>query len=359
MNLSKTTFRSSELDGLLNQSFATIAKQAEINAETYANRNLPAPGSTDIGPFYNELHHKFQCLLDEIKRHLQGSAGIDEVVGHGKLADRRIQDAQNQRSLAREQAQLIATKMQGMEPPYSIKKMTAAYALIVLLSLGDGLFNLGVFTSWRSGYLEALGMALFFALLIAVIAHFFKWIVAFGKSPAQKRLITAGVFLVMLSLFSFMAISRSAYLEQQDYQETRIRNSYSPVPFVIISMLIFTACVILSAVYCPTRQQQQEMREYLMLLEQHIEQQAEIDRLEALEHAIRQEHLALRQLHASVLDYGEACELLAMSRAREALETFKKHNMTRRQDNCRPVSFDSVEYPFTFITNFQRNPRNP
>ena len=359
MNLSKTTLRSSELDDLMQQSFAEFKSSIAINAETDANNNLPAADSTDIRSFYQESHLKFQGLINEAYRHLQGNAGIDEVLEHKKVTDERIKEAQNEHMFVKEKGDSLIARLTEKHPPYNIGKMQFAYSIIFCLCLGDGIFNIGVFTATGSGYLEAVACGIFLAAVVALTAHFFKWMVTKGTTDLQKRLIALTVFSAMFCLFTFLALYRSSNIEQQHFDTTGTHMYFSPIPFIITSMLVFTVCVILSAKYCPTKDEQKAMREYRRLHSQREQNEAEQARLKAHIQNLKQEHLDLRQLHASVLDYGAAVEVLIMAKAHEGLEAYKRINVRYRRDNCRPPSFDHVDdYPFSFKTYFPHKTLN-
>lgn len=357
MNLSKNRYRLSELDDYVAQQLAEIRRLIVINAETYATRNLPPPDNQNIRVYFGEDHQKFQGLINEVNRHLQIKTSIHQVTEHKQVTDHRLQDVRNQQAVAKEQGHHLDVKLQGKKAPYSRVKTMLAYIATGILCLFDGIYNIQVFSAWGSGDAEALLLGLFFAFLVMVIAHTFKWMVSFGKTLRQQRLITVGVFSVMFCLFVYMAIHRAAYLERQTFESSSVHVSFSPVPFIIISELIFTAAVILNFFYAPNRELRNEMREYLALQNECCDNKAEQCRLTQEEQAITWEYLELRQLNASVIEYGQTLELIIISKAHEGLALFKKHNMMHRKDNCRPPSFDHEQYPFDFATNFQ--PFNP
>jgi hypothetical protein len=351
--IEKNRYRLPELDDYVAQQLAEIRRLIVINAETYATRNLPPPDNQNIRAYFAEDHQKFQGLVDEVNRHLQIKTSIHEVTEHKGVTEHRLQDVRNQQAVAKEHGHQLNTMLQNKKAPYNKVKMMLAYIATAILCLGDGIYNIQVFSAWGSGYAEAVLLGLFFAFLILIVAHCFKWIISFGTTIRQKRTIALGVFAVMLCLFTYMAIHRAAYLEQQTFENSSVHMSFSAVPFVLLSMLIFSVSVILNCFYTPTREQRNEMCEYQGLQCSKCDNDAELCRLKDEAQAIDREYLELRQLNASVIEYGMSLELIIMAKAREGLGLFKKHNMMHRKDHCRPPSFDDDGYPFDFGTNFQ------
>lgn len=226
-----------------------------------------------------------------------------------------------------------------------------AYAATSILCLLDGIYNINVFTAWGSSYIEAILLGLFFAFLIAAVAHRFQWALSLGKTLRQKRLIGSAIFAAIVCLSTYMALHRAAYLEQQAFADTSARVEYSSIPFILMSMLIFSVSVAI-CYRLPSRTQREAMDEYLTLKKEKQTNQAEQDRLKQEAQAIEQEHMALRQRIASTIEYIQSLKAHIRSKAHENFGLFKKHNMLYRKDNCRPPSFDIDDYPFDFDPDF-------
>ncbi|MBW4888458.1 hypothetical protein KXQ82_01975 [Mucilaginibacter sp. HMF5004] len=357
MTLSKNRYCLPELDELVAHQLAEIRRLIAINAETYAHRNLPPPDNNNIGVYWGEDHRKFQGLVDEVNRHLQIKTSIHEVAEHKQVTESRLQDVHNRQTANKEKGHQIEVRLKGKKEPYSHLIVLLAHVATGILCMFDSIYNIQVFTAWGSGYAEAMVLGLFFGFLVATVTHFFKWIVSFGKTPFQKRLIVTVIFSVMACLFTYMAMHRALYLEQQALENTKVHFQYSPIPFIIISQLIFSATVAINYFYVPSRELRHEMREYRKLISDKLENEVELERLKQEERAIEIEYLEVRQLNASIIEYGQSLEAIIINKAHEGLSLFIKHNMMHRRDNAHPQYAD--HYPFEFNTNFHPKQPNP
>ncbi len=351
--LTKVRYHQPELDAYVATQCKEIKSEIIQNAEDYAVRNQPLPDNETIESFFEEDHLKFQGVIDEVNTRLQVKTGIHHVIEHKQVTENKVREVLNKLSHAKDKQNRNAAQLQGRKPPFSKRLMRFVLIATAALILGDVVFNIAVFETYGYSKAEAFFLSLIFAFLLGILAHFFKRIVSWGKTVWQQRAIAVGLILLLVVLFYTMAAHRVQFLEVQASEDAAKTLHISPIPFVIMSLLLFLGAVVINDFYFPSKEQRDAMREYQRLIKEKQEIDDEYARLKTDEAAIENDHVEVRHMNASILEYGCSLEELIISKAHEGLALWKKHNMMYRKDNCRPRSFDKSGYPLSFRTNFQ------
>ncbi|MEO6523802.1 MAG: hypothetical protein ABIN91_19115 [Mucilaginibacter sp.] len=353
MKTTKTRYFLPELDRDLAFEIEAIDKEILSAAETDAVLMLPRQDDASINPYFEVFAHKFNGLCLEVGHRLQLETRIHELDGHKTITEDRLREVRLQQPIARKKGNAIAAKLQQLAGTCNPKALRLAYAAIGILCLFDGIYNIRVFSIWGSGYAEALVLGLFFAFLIGAIAHNFKWMLSKARFPWQRRIIIMALFAAMTCLFAYMAIHRAASLERQAKEATETTVHYSPLPFVILSLLIFAITIVISYKYLPTKEELALMKVYQKLLLEKRDSDAEQRGLKTLEETIIAEDIEFRHMHTSIIEYGRTIEQQIIAKAREGLAKYKRQNMLSRRDGVRPKCFDDESFPFEISTSFQ------
>jgi hypothetical protein len=349
----KIRFHQPELDEHVAKQFEEIKKQIIINAENYAVRNQPPPDNEIIHAYFEEDHLKCQALIDEINRRLQFNTSCHHVTEHKQATENKLREVLNQQSIVKEKQNQNTAQLQGKKPPFGKRVIRFVILATIVLLLGDMIFNVPVFETYGYNFAESIFLGVIFAILVGILAHFFKPIISLAKTVWHRRAIAVSLILLLIILFYTMAAHRVQFLELQSSEDTAKTIHFSPLPFVIMSLLMFLGAVFINDFYFPTKEQREAMRDYQRLIAEKQKIDDEYTRLKNDEAAIENEHTEVRHMNASILEYGCSLEELIISKAHEGFALWKKHNMMYRKDNCRPRSFDIPGYPLSFRTNFQ------
>jgi len=345
-------FRIPEFDVHLAQQFEEIREHIKINAQTFAQKNLPPLQSRKLNTYFEEDHLKYQALIDAVNKELQYKSACDTVVEHKAITEARLRNNNHKQVLVREKHIAYAAKLKGRRPPYGEWRVALVWVAVMLVNMFDGLLAIPIFEAFGYNLGESVGMGVLFGIMLAITAHSFPKMVLWGKTLWQRRAIAATLLVLLVAMFSFMAFHRAAYIEGQMADNGMGHVVVSPLPFVLLSTFLFLAAVALNYFYYPTEQQRDAMHEYLHDLKIKRDNEAEQAKHAAEQVAIENEHASVRQINAAKLVYGSMLESLIISNAHQGFAEWKKFNMLTRPDNGRPASFDDHEYPYNFVTNF-------
>ncbi|TWI96808.1 hypothetical protein JN11_03921 [Mucilaginibacter frigoritolerans] len=353
--IEKKLYHRPELDTFLAEKLKEIGQHVIINAESYAVRNKPSLAEQNISSYYQEDHLKYQELIGEIGIQLQVKTLISEVIENDQLTERQVHALQNKVVSAKEKQVAIERELQTKQPPtFSTKRIVMVWLLISVPLLADGLFSMGAFESYGYTYLEAAAISLLFACSLTLLAHFFERLVAFGKNLWQRRVIASGILIGLAIIFYYMASARVQYLAQAISTYNHGATLYfSPLPFAILSLLFFVISVAINKFLYPKQEQRMEMLRYEQQKKAAADNKAEISRLEQEIETVKQSNADLRHVNGSIVEYGCKAEEIVIASAFRGWALWRKTNLMRRQDNARPIGFNSDEYPFGFITNFK------
>jgi len=348
----KTRYHLPELDNYVATHCDEIRLAIIPNAENYATRNQPPLDSDVIDTFFEEEHLKFQGVIDEVQRKLQMNTSIHHVAEHKGLTEGRTREVLNRLSAVKEKQGKNAAHLHGKKPPFSRRTIRIVIIATVVLIFGDVIFNTPVFQTYGYNLAESFFLGAIFACLLGILAHFFKRITTWGKTMWQRRAIGIGLLVLLGILFYAMAAHRAQFLELQMSDDAAKPVHVSPLPFVVMSLLLFLGAVVINDFYFPSPEQREAMREYQRLTKEREALEAEFTRLKGEEAAIENEHVEVRHMNASILEYGCSLEEIIISKAHEGWALWKKTNMMHRKDNSRPRLFDIPGYQLQFKTNF-------
>eukprot|EP01037_Dinobryon_pediforme_P007927 gene7927-7999_t len=352
--IEKGLYHQPELDALLESRLSEIESLGKIRAVSYAGKNLPPLNNEKIHSYFHEDHHEYQALIDMVGSKLQSNTVIAELAEEERAMRDALQRLNNQKTVAMEQEITIGKKLDARKPPVTKRRLLIACGAICSVSLFSGIMAEPVFESWGYSLLHASLMCLMFAAVLAVFSHVFERIVLLGMTPWQQRLIAAGLLLFLIALFALMATARAENLSRQVAQSTSDSSiHFSPLPFILVELLLFIVAVALNRFLFPTRVQRAALREYQDQHKEKADNEAEQRRMLQEIEAIKQRNLDLRKVNMSIIDYGSRLEEHILSRASSGFAAWKKHNTLHRTDNGRPRSFDDETYPFEFKTNFK------
>jgi hypothetical protein len=350
----KPMYHKPELDAWIQEHLKETEQRIIINAQNYAVRNRPPLLTENMQVYFHEDHVRFQAMIDTVGGKLQFNALCNEVAEHDRLTEGQLQAIHNKLSLAKENQIEIDRDLRGNRPPYGKFRLLLVWVAIGAIALFEGLLATPCFETWGYSLTETLCMGVLFAGVLAALAHAFERIVFLGKTPWQRRIITAALLLLLGCLFGYMSQARAEYLSKQIAANSAdaINMHFSPWPFVLTSLLLFVVAVALNHFFLPSNEQRKAMREYNETLKKKSSNEAEQQQLEQDIANRKKENAELRQTNASILEYGCMLEQLIISHAHGGFALWKKHNMMYRPDNDRPTCFDDHSYPFAFNTNF-------
>jgi len=349
------TYHRPELTADVQEQLKDFEQSNNIDAEDHGNRNKPLLHEENIKPYLIGNYHKAQAIISHVASVLQPAALISEVVENEKSTERKIQPLRNKLVIIKQKAVELEKALKGQHLEYGRLRVPLVWGAVCIPLLGDAMLNRPTFETYGYNFIESVGMSLLLAASLAVLAHCFRKIVALGKTVWQRRAIVAVILLLVTVLFYYLADTRASYLthEAATYTGDGKDIHFSPIPFTMLSVLLFGIAVAINYFFFPTKEQRKATREYYALKHEYAFNTAEHERIEKEIEALKQLHEELVQVNGSIYVYGSKLEDMIISHAQIAFATWEKVNMMHRPDNGRPICFGSDEYPFTFQRNFK------
>ncbi|HVW97069.1 MAG TPA: hypothetical protein VHA56_13950 [Mucilaginibacter sp.] len=353
MKTENNRYQNQTLEASQTSACSEINETAKINAEQLASKNLPEATGDHMHPYVEEFHLGHQAEINKIDAELQMQLALAEVSEKQASTEQQARELQNKLGEAREQSVLIDSKRKNTSyPAYLMRLLMARFGILITCSF-DGTLSIPVYETWGFSLIESIFMGTLFAGVLSLFAHTFKKLVQLGKTIWHRRLIALGLSALLIALFSYMAIARADYLSTMVNVNPAdaLNMHFSPLPFILTSLLLFIVAVAIHHFYMPTEEQKSAVREYIRLYRQKKVLEAEISQIEASITALHQENNELRMRNASILVYGAKLEERVINNAKICYALWKKHNLMHRSDTRRPDCFNEP-YPFTFKTNF-------
>lgn len=342
-------FSDPETEKILTATFSQQRELVKQDSGKMAKRHLPSLSGDSFGSYYEDHHMHYQSLLDGVNKVYQMETTVNEGIQSKNATSKKVLAIQAEISDAEEELININEDLKNRKEPSSPNKHKWIMAIIILLCLFDGLFSIPIFESFGYSKVEAWIAGIFFGLILAVFSHMFPKIVGLGKNKIQRILITLGLSSLSIGLFSFMSLSRVKYLETMS-QSQGISVSYSPIPFILTSVLLLGTSIFLSYFYYPNKEELQAIKDYFKL-------NAEKQRLEDLITAKNKEIESLEAIYddcindkGSLIVYAKQLENMIISEAISSYILYKKNNLMNRADG-KPDCYDQL-YPFEFQTYF-------
>lgn len=338
---------------LLQAAFEINREHIKINAQSFAFKNMPRTYGDRVGAYFEEDHHRYQHLMDEVNKELQIKTTCQQVADHSRMTEARQRDLNNKHSAAKEKQIATDAKFKKTSHPKGRIRQMLACAAVIITSLTEGILTTPIYERWAYSSIESVFMGLLFAGVLAIFAHAFLKIVFLGKTLWQRRLIAFSLVLLLAVLFKYMADVRADYLTGvvNASSADALNQHFSAWPFVCISLLLFITSVAINHFVMPTKKEKDDLKDYQRICQAKKDIDAEIAQIEADKAKVTGENNALKASSASILEYGSMLEASIITHARSGYGLWKKHNLMHRPDNIRPDCFDQ-DYPFAFNTNF-------
>ncbi len=323
-----------------------------IGGENYGRRSLPLLKETNVSPFFEEHHRQAEAMLGKIDMEVPKASLIAEVQEDEKLMDTKVQAIENKLHKIKEQQHGAQAKLEGQKPPFNKARLVLAWIAVSLPLLGDAVISIPIWETWGFNFIESVLISLVFAGTLITFSHYFWRIVCLiGKTEWQRRAVATGLFLLIVMCFYFMAEAR-ADLRSAQMAAQGIDVHFKPIPFALVSGLIFIMALAISHFAFPSRAEREQMAEFERLkseYQQLLEQEQELEQEKA---DIIAKHNQLRQANLSILLRAAALEDMVISAAKLGYTKWKRANTMHRPDRMRPAAFNDDTYPFSFQTSF-------
>lgn len=341
------------LEALLSESSERIERHIRINARSLGQRNLPSPTGDLASVYFEPYHGEWQILIYRLNAELQFQATCHRAIAEERNAEERFRELTNEADELEEYGIALEASLRALPSPPSGARPALVRAAVAGVTLFEGMMSIPVFEAWGFSLGESVVLGVLFSAVLAAFAHMARKIVMAGKTPLQRKGVAGGILAAMTAIFTYMALARSEHLSA----EAAAGGSgpavhFSPIPFVLMSLLLFVVAVGLCVFYMPD-DRQRELASETKALARKLRETNEAARAKREQAAAVKEGLArLKEECASVLVRGCMLEGLAISSARNGFALWKRHNLLHRQDALRPDCF-TEQYPFAFTTFFQ------
>lgn len=344
-------FTDPEAEKTLVSAFSQEREMVKQDSAKMGKRHLPALNGDSMASYFENHHLNYQSLLDGVNKLFQMETTVNEGVQSKNAASKKILALQSEISEAEQKLIMIEEELKKRPEPTSPNKHKWVTAAIILLTLGDGLFSVPVFEAFGYSKVESWLLGLLLAFVLAGYAHFFPMIVKMGKTKLQRILITLGLSGLAIGLFTYLSISRVKYLEAFALSNG-VQVSYSPIPFILTSVILLGVAVFMSYFYMPSKQELQAIKEYKQLQDEKKRLQEEIEAKTAEIEGIQKEHDDFINDKGSVVVYARQLENMIINEAMSSFVLYKKNNLMCRGDG-KPDCYHEL-YPFEFRTHFNQ-----
>jgi len=350
--IEKSHYFDPRLEEEIKQELQQFHHEVALDGENHGRRGLPTVSEPDVKSYYHGHHISTQKMINTVGMATPKAALIAEVQEDEKQRDSKIQAIENKLHKVKQQLHDAGKKLANLKPAFSKTRLWLSWLAMCLPMLADAIISIPVWETWGFNFIEAAVISLIFAGALVTLAHYFERIVCFlGKTLWQRRIITILLLLLVVSAFYYMADARAEYRTSQ-LAAQGILVHFKPIPFALVTTIIFIIALTISKFAFPSRVQREQMEEYTRMKAEH---QVLLDDEQKLEHEkadIIQKHEQLKQTNLSILLRAAALEEMIITHAHHGFTEWKRANTMHRPDRLRPNAFNDDQYPFAFNTNF-------
>jgi len=309
-----------------------LKELAVKNAKHFARRNLPAPGGDHLPNYTGELKTGYEKLAADVFQRLQPAAHFPEAKIDHDLFREKDKELSDKIGTLKEQNHTDEYEMGDFNPGTIYQRIQWAVVATLITMVGEVLFNTKAFQVTGENLLFALILSISISFAVFIFSHMVPLLYKAARTKLQRRLILGGSLLVVIGLFTALAIFRSSYLASHDVH-------ISPVYFVIINLFFFMVSGLLSYFVLPNwseiKQNASKIKLYRAIARRHkaikqIGQQRD-DYKQALSDRTRQR---IRLVHTA--NYSAD---IFRKMYRESVEVFKRTNLAYRTDGYAPDCF--------------------
>jgi len=339
-------------EAFLKTSFSKLEEQVKNHAESMGLKNLPRLTGDSLDLYTEEHKLGHQPLLSELSSSLHPKTTAYEATEHCKMTEQRLREQRNKLAQAKERKIQIDASCQN-STTVSLRRFLFALSAVAVISLVDGSQTIPVYEEYGYSFIAAIFIGVLFSVGLALYAHITPKIIATYPKKWQRWCTSIFLYSGIATLFYYMATVRAEYLSSSTNNNAvdNINIHFSPMPFVITSMFMFTIAVAVCIFYMPTRQERAEMWRVLHAKYQQKANQLEIARIEKEIQEIQQENGSVINISASILEYGSKQEAKIINHYNRCIAVWKRHNLMHRPDSGTPDCFNTPTKD-GFDTNF-------
>lgn len=347
MNIQKTSPIDAGLEALLHRELDTIKEKFISDANHLAVSNLPRDGET-FSFYWAEHHSKFENLITMINQHLSSDALLFDVRQSTDAANSNKQDLHNSRKEL-EDALTDHCKDMSQPPDYNPAKHIGIKTTVAAIALFEGLYTTPIFSQFGLSWIESAIAASLLAIALSSYYDSVPAILRRARTPKEKRIVFAIMWLLPVVFFYFIGTGRADYLTQLSQEDGGEGIIYSPWLFIVTSVIMTSIAMLLSLLQ-PDKGTKTKYTHYKTAQRKKKELET---KLEAIEQQIKATDVNSRSTAlsaAQIYEYGHTLEQQVISFAKSGFEDYKKRIVTRKTTPFAPSIQEP--YPFPFKTNF-------
>lgn len=319
-------------------------------------RNKPGLLEEDQRPYCAERHHEVQAMIYKVATRLQPTILISQRLESEKITARLLLDLQNKLNAAKERSAALTQEVKGKVRGHSNARLWIGLFFVCLPLIPDGLLYVPSFQLNGLKYFEAVIVCLGLSFGFTALAHFFKRIVAGGKTLWHQRARAVGIMGGVICVSYVLADMRTKYLNNEIEAENPHGKGEHIGSFsiVMVSLFLFVIAICINTYFFPNAEQRKITKDYNEAVKSHTEQEAEVKRIEAEIEALKRKHEELVQINDSIYIYGYNLQERLIAEAKVGYAKWCRINLSFRPDQGMPISFKSCEYPFNFTSHFKK-----
>jgi len=345
---SKPTSERQEIDRLLEEEGAKIKEIAYANGKQLGLNEPPRPlaQGDNLLPYIMDIKSKCEHLAVKILHKLKPALHIPEGKLDASWADLHHKRISDEFRGIEKRLNFLEHELTGYHPEAIPKRKRKAKIFILLLYLGEIIFNGVAFQVLGDSMLVSMAIAGFITLLIAFAAHTSGRQYGEARTKAKRHLVLLLSALFASAFAAAITELRNSYLQQMGFQG-------SPWIFILVNLAAFLAAAFVSWHYYPTKAEDDRNKEMLQKYEEKLElekRRAE-KRKELIDHELRSKEKLSVHMNIPVEAAYAIAEVDCLFR--DAITVFMNANMHCRFETptCYNEPLPKLEIPeITFLS---------
>jgi len=326
-----------QVETFLRKKDAELKLLAQKNARHFAERNLPALTGDSYLPLIADVKGGYERLSSETLQQLQPETHFPEGkldISHAKEKEAALKWEIDQRE---EKNEKDAVLLDNFDPKAGQVWIKRTFWVIILIMLGEVLFNTMAFQVIGENLLFALLLSLGMTVAIFLFGHCAALLYKMARNRLQKIGIVVAALFISSCVFYGLALLRTEYLASNEVH-------VNPFLFVMINLFFFIVTGLVSFLFLPSWDEMKNHLRMMKLYRPLQERKQEIERLKAEKENLKNHLHEMTKARVRSLHYAQYVNDSISKMYREAIGIFMRVNITYRSDHKIPECF-SYELP--------------
>jgi hypothetical protein len=323
------------IESTIRKADAALKELAAKNAEHFAKRNLPAPVGDTLAHYTGELKSGYEKIAADVFQHLQPAAHFPEAKIDADFFREKDGSIDKEISEHEHQNQNDEYSLGNFNPGLITSRIRWAVIATLIITFGEIMFNTKALQVIGGSMILALILSISVSFAVFLFSHLVPFLYKAAKNKLQRWLVILISLFLITSLFTALAIFRTAYLASHDVY-------IKPIYFVVINLFFFVVSSLLSFFVLPTWQ---EIKQNAHKLKIHLaigKRKKRIEQLKKEKEVIRQTISERTKHRIRVVHCANYSAERFRKMYQESIAIFKRTNLAYRTDRCTPDCFSQL-----------------